>query len=199
MPWLDQVDGVVMAWYPGEEGGNGIADVLFGRVNPSGRLPVTFPLEEGQLPLVYNHKPTGRGDDYIDLTGHPLFPFGFGLSYATFEYDSLRFDRDTIGTSDSVGVNLTNRNTGPRAGHEVVQLYIRDVLASVARPIQELKGFQRVFLQPGESRRLRFVLGPQDLSMLDARLQRVVEPGAFRITVGASSRDLRLRGILPVR
>jgi beta-glucosidase len=199
MPWLDQVDGVVMAWYPGEEGGNGIADVLFGRVNPSGRLPVTFPLEEGQLPLVYNHKPTGRGDDYIDLTGHPLFPFGFGLSYATFEYDSLHFDRDTIGTSDSVGVNLTIRNTGPRAGHEVVQLYIRDVLASVARPIQELKGFQRVFLQPGESRRLRFVLGPQDLSMLDARLQRVVEPGAFRITVGASSRDLRLRGILQVR
>jgi beta-glucosidase len=199
MPWLDEVNAVLMVWYPGEEGGNGIADVLFGAVNPSGRLPVTFPLEEGQLPLVYNHKPTGRGDDYVDLTGHPLFPFGHGLSYTTFHYDSIALDRDSIATTDSVRVSFTLRNSGSSAGHEVVQLYIRDVLASVARPMQELKGYQRVFLRPGESRRLHFVLHPADLSMLDARLQRVVEPGAFRIMVGASSRDLRLRQVLEVR
>lgn len=197
--WLDRVGAVVMAWYPGEQGGHAVADVLFGAVNPAGRLPITFPLEEGQLPLVYNHKPTGRGDDYVDLSGHPLFPFGHGLSYTTFEYDSLRFDRDTIGPGDSVRVSFTVRNSGRRAGHEVAQLYVRDLLASVARPVQELKGFERVSLQPGESRRVSMMLTPRHLRMLDGSGRWVVEPGAFRVTVGASSRDLRLRGTLTVR
>ena len=198
--WIDHVGAVVMAWYPGEQGGNGVADVLFGTVNPSGRLPITFPIEEGQLPLVYNHKPTGRGDDYVDLTGQPLFPFGFGLSYTTFEYDSLRITPDTIGPTDSAMVSFVVRNTGRRAGHEVVQLYIRDVLASVARPVQELKGFDRIKLQPGASFRLSFPIhAARHLAFRDANGRRVVEDGAIRIMVGSSSRDIRLRGFLEVR
>jgi beta-glucosidase len=199
MPWLDRVNAVVMAWYPGEQGGHGVADVLFGAVNPSGRLPVTFPIEEGQLPLVYNHKPTGRGDDYLDLTGHPLFPFGFGLSYTTFEYDSLRITPDTIGLTETTQVSFTVRNTGARAGHEVAQLYIRDVLASVARPVQELRGFQRVQLQPGERRRVTIPLPASSLAFRDENGRRIVEPGAIRVMVGSSSRDIRLRGFLELR
>ena len=195
--WIDRVAAVVMAWYPGEEGGNAVADVLFGDASPSGRLPITFPLEEGQLPLVYNHKPTGRGDDYVDLTGQPLFPFGFGLSYTTFEYDSLHIEPDTIGPTDSAAISFVVRNTGTRAGHEVVQLYIRDVLASVARPVQELRGVQRISLGPGESRRVTMALNAsRHLGFRDASGRRVLEEGTFRIMVGGSSRDIRLRGFL---
>ena len=197
--WIDSVGAVVMAWYPGEQGGHGVADVLFGAVNPSGRLPVTFPLEEGQLPLVYNHKPTGRGDDYVDLTGHPLFPFGAGLSYTTFAYDSLRISPDTIDASATTTINFVVRNTGDRAGHEVAQLYIRDVLASVSRPVQELRGFERIYLEPGASRRVSIPLRASSLAFRDERGQRVVEPGAIRIMVGSSSRDIRLRGFLQIR
>lgn len=144
--WLDQVDAVLFAGYPGDEGGNAIADVLFGDANPAGRLPITFPVSEGQLPLTYDHKPTGRGDDYVDLTGHPLFPFGYGLSYTTFAYSGLRITPDTIDADGSATVYATITNTGPRAGDEVVQLYIRDLLASVARPVQQLAGFTRITL-----------------------------------------------------
>jgi beta-glucosidase len=180
-------------------GGHGVSDVLFGDVNPSGRLPITLPLEEGQLPLVYNHKPTGRGDDYLDLTGHPLFPFGFGLSYTTFDYDLLRIQPDTIGATDSALVSFVVKNTGSRAGHEVVQLYVRDVLASVARPVQELRGFQRIRLAPGESRRVTLPLRAASLMFRDQSGRRVVEPGQIRIMVGSSSRDIRLRGFLQLR
>jgi beta-glucosidase len=197
--WLDQVAGVIDVWYPGEEGGRAIADVLFGDVNPAGRLPITFPVAEGQLPLSYNHKPTGRGDDYVDLTGMPLFPFGYGLSYTTFEYSSLRIDPASIDPAGSVAVRCTITNTGARAGDEVVQLYLRDVLASVARPIIELRGFQRVHLAPGESREVAFQLGRDDLKMLDRDLQSMVEPGVFRVLIGASSNDIRLRGEFAVK
>jgi beta-glucosidase len=198
--WIDRVGAVVMAWYPGEEGGDGVADALFGAVNPSGRLPITFPIEEGQLPLVYNHKPTGRGDDYVDLTGQPLFPFGFGLSYTSFAYDSLQIEPDTIGPADSATVSFVVRNTGSRAGHEVAQMYIRDVLASVARPVQELRGFQRIHLAPGENRRLTFPLNAsRHLGFRNQSGERVVEEGAIRVMVGASSRDIRLRGFLEAR
>jgi beta-glucosidase len=196
--WIDRVGAVLMAWYPGEQGGNGVADVLFGAVNPSGRLPMTFPVEEGQLPLVYNHKPTGRGDDYVDLTGHPLFPFGAGLSYTTFEYDSLRITPDTIGTDGETTVSFVVRNSGDRAGHEVTQLYIRDVLASVSRPVQELRGFERIYLEPGASRRVTIPLRASTLAMRDQAGRRIVEPGAFRIMIGSSSRDIRLRGFVEV-
>ena len=191
MPWLNQVDAVVMAWYPGEQGGHALADVLLGDVNPSGRLPITFPIAEGQLPLVYNHRPTGRGDDYVDLTGAPLFPFGYGLSYTTFAYDDLRVTRDSV--------VFTLRNMGMRAGHEVAQLYLHDVLASVARPVLQLAGAARVYLRPGESRRVAIPIDPQSLTLLDRALRRVVEPGTFAVYVGASAADLRLRGELTVQ
>jgi beta-glucosidase len=197
--WIDGADAVLDAWYPGEQGGMGIADVLFGDANPAGRLPITFPVSEGQLPLSYNHKPTGRGDDYVDLTGMAAFPFGFGLSYTTFEYSDLSIERSSIGPSDTTTVRCLVTNTGSRAGDEVVQLYIRDVLGSVARPIMELKGFERVSLAPGASATVTFTVGPEQLRMLDRDLKWIVEPGAFRIMVGASSKDIRLRGELTVR
>ena len=197
--WIDRVAATVDAWYPGEQGGNAVADVLFGDANPAGRLPITFPVAEGQLPLSYNHKPTGRGDDYVDLTGMPLFPFGYGLSYTTFEYSNLRIEPATIATAGTATVRCTVRNTGTRAGDEVVQLYVRDVLASVARPILELKGFQRISLESGAAREVSFTLGPEELRMLDRDRRWVVEPGAFRVLIGASSKDIRLRGELIVK
>ena len=196
--WMDEVDAILLAWYPGENGGNALADVLFGKENPAGRLPITFPVHEAQCPLYYNHKPTGRGDDYYNLTGQPLFPFGFGLSYTSFEYSDLKFSDNNIGTDKTVDIYCTVKNTGNFTGDEVVQLYIRDELASVSRPIKELKGFQRITLKPGEQKEITFTLGPEELSMLNTEMKRVVEPGDFRILIGASSKDIRLRGILKV-
>ena len=183
----------------GEAGGDAVADVLFGDANPSGRLPITFPVAEGQLPLSYNHKPTGRGDDYVDLTGQALFPFGFGLSYTTFEYSDLSIDPADVAPTRTATIRFAVRNSGRRSGDEVVQLYVRDVLATVARPVMELKKFRRVHLEPGERRELVFELQARELRMLDRDLRWVVEPGAFRIMIGSSSKDIRLRGHLNVR
>ncbi|MBL0938338.1 MAG: glycoside hydrolase family 3 C-terminal domain-containing protein [Gemmatimonadaceae bacterium] len=193
MPWLDQVDAVLMAWYPGEEGGPAMADVLFGDVNPSGRLPITFPQREGQLPLTYDHKPTGRGDDYLDGSGAPLFPFGHGLSYTTFAWDSMEVVRDT---PSSRHVRVLLRNTGKRAGHEVVQLYIRDELTSVSQPLIALKATTRAFLEPGASRWADMTLPDSALALLDRDLKWVVEPGSFRLMLGASSTDIRQRRVI---
>lgn len=198
-PWLGRVPAVLDIWYPGEEGGGAVADILFGDANPGGRLPITFPREEGQLPLTYNHKPTGRGDDYLDLTGKPLFPFGHGLSFTTFAYDGLAVDPPSIAAGGKAMIRFRVRNTGSRDGDEVAQLYIRDVLASVARPVMELKAFRRVSLQPGKEQEIEFVLGPAELEMLDANLRRVVEPGEFKVMIGSSSADIRLSGTLTVR
>jgi beta-glucosidase len=197
--WIDHVSGVLDAWYPGEEGGRAVSDVLFGDYDPAGRLPITFPVAEGQLPLYYDHKPTGRGDDYDDLTGQPLFPFGYGLSYTTFSYSSLAIEPAAIDAGGRATVRCTIRNDGDRAGDEVVQLYLHQELASVARPVMELRGFQRVHLAAGERREITFSLGRADLEMLDRDLRPVVEPGMFRVMVGASSKDIRLRGELVVR
>jgi beta-glucosidase len=197
--WIDRVAGVMDVWYSGEEGGHAIADVLFGDYNPAGRLPITFPIAEGQLPLTYNHKPTGRGDDYLDLTGQPLFPFGFGLSYATFEYSGLAITPSEMSADGTATVRCTVRNSGARAGDDVVQLYVRDGLATVARPVMQLAGFARVHLAPGEAREVQFTLGPAHLHMLDAGMNWVVEPGVFRVMIGSSSKDIRLRGELTVR
>lgn len=196
--WIDSVGAVIDAWYPGEEGGRAVADVLFGDYNPAGRLPITFPVFEGQLPLYYDHKPTGRGDDYVDLTGQPLFPFGFGLSYTTFEYSNLSIEPAEIPPSGSATVRFRVKNTGQRAGDEVAQLYVHDELASVARPVMQLEGFQRVHLEPGAEKKLSFTLSRRQLEMLDRDMRWVVEPGAFRIMVGSSSKDIRLRGELVV-
>ena len=191
--WIGKVAGVIDVWYPGVEGGHAVADVLFGDYDPAGRLPITFAMSEGQLPLVYNHKPTGRGDDYLDLTGQPLFPFGFGLSYTTFEYSNLSITPAEVHMPGDVTIRCTVTNTGKRAGDEVAQLYLHDVLASVARPVTQLAGFERLHLEPGESRSIQFTVGQEQLRMLDRDMHWVVEPGAFRVMIGGSSRDIRLR------
>lgn len=191
--WMDEVESIVAVWYPGEEGGNAVAKILFGEYNPAGRLPVTWPVHEGQLPLVYNHKPTGRGDDYINLTGQPLFPFGFGLSYTAFDYSDIKLGKDQMGADDSTWLSVNVTNSGKRAGDEVVQLYLRKELSSIARPVMELKGFQRIHLSPGETKNVIFKIDSEMLSMLDQDLHKVVEPGRFRMMVGASSKDIRQR------
>ena len=196
--WINNVSSILDVWYPGETGGNAVADVLFGDHNPSGRLPITFPVFEGQLPLVYNHKPTGRNDDYSDLTGQPLFPFGFGLSYTKFEYDNLNFSKQKIKTGESTIVKFRIKNTGNLEGDEVVQLYIRDMVSSVAQPIKQLKGFQRIHLNAGEHKELSFLITPDLLKILNDKMKWVVEPGEFRIMIGASSKDISLRDILQV-
>ena len=197
--WIDRVAAVVDAWYPGEQGGDAVAGLLAGEFSPAGRLPVSFPLAEGQLPLVYDHKPTGRGDDYLDLSGHPLFPFGFGLSFTSFEYSALRIEPAELPAGETATVRCRIRNSGTRAGDEVVQLYIRDLLASLARPVLQLAGFQRLHLEPGEEREVSFALGPVQLALFDRSMHWAVEPGNFRVFIGSSSVDFRLRGDLVVR
>lgn len=197
--WIDHASGILDVWYPGDQGGKAIADVLFGEYNPAGRLPITFPLDEAQLPLYYNHKPTGRGDDYLNLSGKPLFPFGYGLSYTKFEYRDLDFEKDTLQKNEATKVTCSITNTGDFDGEEVVQLYIKDLFASVARPIMELKGFKRIALKRGETKKVTFEITPEILEMLNEKMEKVVEPGDFRIMVGASSNDIRLRGNLHVQ
>ncbi len=196
--WMDKTAAILDVWYPGDEGGNAVADVLFGDYNPAGRVPITFPLHEAQLPLYYNHKPTGRGDDYLNLSGKPLFPFGFGLSYTTFKYSDLLLEKPKIGSDENALIRFKVTNTGAYHGDEVVQLYIKDLFASVARPIMELKGFQRVHLKKGETKELFFEITPELLTMWDIHLRRIVEPGEFRIMIGASSNDIRLRDTIIV-
>lgn len=196
--WLGRVDAVMDIWYPGDEGGYAVAEVLTGKYAPSGKLPVTFPVHEGQLPLIYNHKPTGRGDDYNNLTGQPLFPFGHGLSYTTFEYSDLRFDDKEIGKNGSTKLRCKVKNTGSTGGAEVVQLYMRDVFASLAQPVIQLKAFEKVNLKPGETKEVVFDITPEMLKLLDAGMKWIVEPGEFRFMVGSSCKDIRLRGNLTV-
>ncbi|MEM1557542.1 MAG: glycoside hydrolase family 3 N-terminal domain-containing protein [Thermoproteota archaeon] len=194
--WIEKVPAIIQAWYPGQEGGKAIAEVLFGEYNPGGRLPFTWPKYVGQLPLYYNYKPTGRGYDYVDMTGKPLFPFGHGLSYTRFEYKNLSIKkRDEEGPFE-ISFDITN--IGEREGDEVVQLYVQDLIASVARPVKELKRFQRVRLKPGESKRVVFSLTADDLAFFDTNMRRIVEPGEFKIMVGASSEDIRLQSSLNI-
>ncbi len=197
--WIDHVGAVLDVWYPGEAGGDAVADVLFGDYNPSGRLPVTFPMSEGQLPLTYNHKPTGRGDDYLDGTGEAEFPFGYGLSYTTFEYGDLTITPGEIASNGTVAVRCSVRNTGAVAGDEVVELYLREEVTSVATPLIALRGFERIHLAAGESKSVSFALSTAALSLLDEKLRSVVEPGTFRVMIGRSSKDIRLRGKFQVK
>lgn len=196
--WINETEAVAMLWYPGQQGGKAVTDFLFGEINPSGKLPITFPLNEAQLPLVYNHQPTGRGNDYNNLSGQPLFPFGFGLSYTQFKYSDLHLDRSSIASNEKTTVRFRLKNTGSYEGDEIVQLYIKDILSSVARPVQELKGFQRIRLKAGEEKEVVFEITPELLEQLDMNLKPVVEPGEFRIMIGSSSRDLPLKANLEV-
>jgi len=198
--WIDDVNAVIEAWYPGEEGGTAIAEVLFGDYNPGGKLPITFPKTVGQLPLYYNHKPTGRVDDYVDLRGkQPLFPFGYGLSYTRFEYSNLKISPEKIGPREQVNISLDVKNIGKYRGDEIVQLYIHDEIASVSKPVKELKGFKRITLEPGEKKTVTFTLGPEDLASYDADMNLVVEPGIFEVLIGSSSEDIRLKGRFEVK
>jgi beta-glucosidase len=191
--WMDKVSSIVDVWYPGEEGGHAVAAVLSGAYNPGGKLPITFPVSEAQLPLVYNHKPTGRGDDYENLTGLPLFPFGYGLSYTSFEYSNLIIEKPIAKKGDPINISFVVTNTGKLAGDEVAQLYLRDQIASVARPVQALKGFERIHLAAGASKTIKLTLNPEDFEMLNEKMETVIEPGDFTIMIGSSSRDIRLK------
>ena len=202
VPWLDEkVPAILEAWYLGIQMGPAVADVLFGDYSPSGKLPVTFPRNVGQLPLYYNHKNTGRPPSererytskYIDVPWTPLYPFGHGLSYTTFSYANLRTSKAQMSATDSLTVHVTVANSGDRTGDEVVQLYVRDDVASVTRPVRELRGFERISLRPGESRTVSFTLRPSDLAFYNQKMERVVEPGFFTVWVGTSSADERQR------
>ncbi|WP_206376868.1 glycoside hydrolase family 3 N-terminal domain-containing protein [Sphingomonas sp. G-3-2-10] len=181
---------LIEGWYLGQETGNALGDVIFGRYNPGGKLPVTIAKDVGQLPMFYNHKPTARRG-YLFGDTKPLYPFGFGLSYTTFDVSAPKLAASSIGISDSVNVSVDVTNTGKREGDEVVQLYVRDDEASVTRPVIELKHFQRVTLKPGETRTVTFTLTPRDLSFYNVQMKRVVEPGTFTISAGPNSVDLK--------
>jgi beta-glucosidase len=185
----EHVPAILEGWYLGQETGTAVADVLFGDVNPGGKLPITFPRSVGQLPAYYYQKPSAKRG-YLLASKEPLFPFGHGLSYTTFAYSNLKVTPQTIGVSDQAAVSVDVTNTGEIAGDEVVQLYIHDQISSVTRPIKELKGFERITLEPGETRTVVFDITPDKLSLLDARMERIVEPGLFDIMVGSSSAQL---------
>jgi beta-glucosidase len=187
---VDRVPAVVEGWYLGQETGTAVANVLFGDVNPSGKLPLTIARDVGQLPFFYNAKPTARRG-YVFGTTEPLFAFGFGLSYTTFAYSNLRVDKPRMPVNSRATVSVDVRNTGTRAGDEIVQLYVRDVVSLATRPLKELRGFQRVTLRPGETRTISFSIGPEHLSYHGIDMKRVVEPGRFDIMVGGSSVDVK--------
>jgi beta-glucosidase len=190
---VEQAGAVLQAWLPGEEGGHAVSDVLFGRIAPSGRLPVSLPRSVGQVPIHHDHRAGGGRSsfygDYSDAPASPLFPFGHGLSYTRFEYGELKTRHGS--TSDPIELSIDVTNAGSRAGDEVVQLYARDEVASVARPDQQLIGFTRLSIEPGRTRSVRFSVHPSRLAFYDPRMRFVVEPGSFRFMVGASSADLR--------
>jgi beta-glucosidase len=186
----DQANALLEGWYLGEQGGNAMADVLFGDVNPGGKLPVSIPRDVGQLPIFYNYKPSARRG-YLFDSAQPLFPFGWGLSYSTFTLSAPRLSATRIARNGSVQVSADVTNTSDRAGDETVQLYIRDEVSSVTRPVKELRGFRRVTLRPGERRTVTFTLTPHSLEMWNDRMKRDVEPGDFKIMTGPNSVDLQ--------
>ncbi len=186
----EQANALIEGWYVGEQGGNAMADVLFGDVNPSGKLPVTIPRGVGQLPMFYNAKPTARRGYLFDTT-EPLFPFGYGLSYSTFDVGAPQLSATHIKSGASVNVTVPLRNTSARTGDETVQIYVRDIVSSVTRPVKELKAFRRVTLAAGEGRAVAFTLTPEAFRMWNVKMQRVVEPGDFEIMAGPDSAHLK--------
>ncbi len=189
---------IVESWFLGNQHGKAVADVVFGDYNPGGKLPVTFPRATGQIPIYYNHRSTGRPADptnhytskYLDLPWTPLYPFGYGLSYTTFSYSNLRLSSARITAGDGVTVSVDVRNSGDRAGDEVVQLYVRDSVATVAEPVKSLKGVRRISLRPGETQTVTFRLGADAFSLYDRQMRKVVEPGIFTVFVGTNSDDV---------
>ncbi|MGB3006441.1 MAG: glycoside hydrolase family 3 N-terminal domain-containing protein [Chitinophagaceae bacterium] len=199
----DNAPAILYTWWLGSEAGNAIADVLFGDYNPSAKLPITFPLSVGQVPIYYNYFNTGRPprndsdknnvSSYIDLSGSPKYPFGYGLSYTSFQYSNLQLSKKKMKANEKVEVLVTITNTGKYNGEEIVQLYLRDLVGSVVRPVKELKDFQKIKLNAGESKTIKFVIDKEKLSFYNQQLQWVAEPGDFDLMIGASSRDIRLK------
>ncbi|MEY4085624.1 MAG: hypothetical protein RL074_1411, partial [Bacteroidota bacterium] len=199
----DTAPAILYTWWLGTEAGNAIADVLFGDYNPSGKLPMTFPREEGQLPIYYNHFNTGRPapnenatnyvSAYTDLKNSPKFPFGYGLSYTTFDYGDLKLSKNRIDNSETIHISFRLTNSGKYAGDEVVQLYLRDKVGSVVRPIIELKDFQKIHLDAGETKMIQFSIDKEKLSFYNQQLEWGTEPGDFDLMIGSSSSDIRLR------
>lgn len=197
--WLDEnVPAILETWFLGTQAGNAIADVLFGDYNPSGKLPMTFPRSVGQVPIYYNMKNTGRPisdnkytSKYLDIPNTPLYPFGYGLSYTTFEYSDIEMDKNSMGDDDKITASITVKNIGKYAGEEVVQLYIRDLVGSVTRPVKELKGFQKINLGPGESKKVDFEITPEKLAFYRRDMTFGVEPGEFKVFIGTNSVDVK--------
>ena len=199
----DQVPAILYTWWLGSEAGNAIADVLFGDYNPSGKLPISFPREEGQIPIYYNHFNTGRPapnetatnyvSAYIDLKNSPKFPFGYGLSYTTFNYSDLQLSKKVMKKNETITVSFTLTNSGKFDGEEVVQLYLKDQVGSVVRPVKELRDFQKVFLKAGASQKITFTIDKEKLAFYNAKLEWTPEPGTFEVQLGSSSTDIRLK------
>ncbi len=193
---VEKAPAIIEGWYMGQETGTAAADVIFGDVNPSGKLTITVPKSVGQLPLYYNHKPAAQFLDYISLDTNPLFHFGFGLSYTTFKFGKLSLEKEKIKVGESTKVSVEVTNTGKVAGDEIVQMYIRDMISSVTRPVKELKGFKRISLKAGESKMVTLNILPEHLSFTNIDMKDTIEPGEFEIMVGNSSRDEDLKKII---
>jgi beta-glucosidase len=192
--WEDKnLPAILYAWEPGMLGGQAVAEILYGEVNPSAKMAITIPRHEGQIQIYYNHKKaTVKRYRLVDMSTKPLYPFGFGLSYTTYEYSDLQLSKSEIAPDESIEVSVTVKNTGRRDGVEIAQLYINDCYSEVTRPIKELKGFKRVALKAGESKRITFTLTPEHLRYYNLDMERVVEPGTFEVMVGKSSQDTDL-------
>jgi len=195
---FERIPAILQAWLPGEQGGPAIADVLFGDVNPGGKLPVSYPRSSGQMPLYFGRKPSGGKSynfwDYVDESARPQYPFGYGLSYTRFEYSDLMISPSRVEPDGEVRIQCRVRNTGPMEGDEVIQLYANDPLASVTRPVKELKGFQRVCLKAGQACTVSFTLAAAQMAFYDLDMRYAVEPGRIDILLGSSSEDIRLSG-----
>lgn len=198
----EHVPAILNVWFGGTETGKAVADVLFGDVNPSGKLPATFPQNVGQLPMYYSEKNTGRPlaksawfqkfrSNYLDVSNEPLYPFGFGLSYTEFDYSPLKLEKATINKSDKLKITVQVKNNGQYNGEEVVQLYIQDLVASQTRPVKELKGFQKVWIEKGKSKTVEFEISEEDLKFYNQKLDFISEPGKFKVYIGTNSRDVQ--------
>jgi beta-glucosidase len=201
--WADEnIPAILYAWLPAQEGGTAVADVLFGDVNPAGKLPMTFPRSTGQIPIFYNHKPSGGRSNwhtnYVDMSVKPLYPFGHGLSYSQFEYSDLQVSQKEARANDILEIRFTLRNTGQVAGEEVVQLYLSDPVATVTRPVKMLKGFKRLALAPNEEKQICFKLDLRHLAFYNQEMQYVVEAGEIKLMIGSSSADIRLEACIEI-
>ena len=205
------IPAILEAWYPGEQGGAAVARILFGEVNPSGKLPVSVPASAGHIPVFYNTKPSGKGfykkrgtaetpgRDYVFSSPDPLFPFGHGLSYTRFEYSDLIIEKNTMTSNDTMRLSVNIKNIGKLTGKEVIQVYINDVVSSVTTPVKVLKGFNKVLVNPAEEITVKFAIPVKEFGLWDQNLNYIIEPGEFEVMIGSSSEDLRLTKTITIQ